>query len=98
MKRLIVPKSTAMPRRTTTIPKYIGFLVTRYIPLVTRCVDSSNGFIGVPTLAKVAAAQTRTPSPIAISSAPRSVIGGCKSIPIGARKWRPAIVAAVTRK
>ncbi len=82
----MVPKRTAMPRRVTTIPKYIGFLVTRYIPPVTRCVDSSNGFVGVPTLPKAVNAQTTIATPITISNAPRYVTGECKIIPIGAQE------------
>jgi hypothetical protein len=42
------PSRIAKPVSTDTKPRYIGFLVKRYNPLVTRSVDFSNGFTVVP--------------------------------------------------
>jgi hypothetical protein len=98
IKGLIVPKSTTIPKRITTMPRYMGFLVARYIPSVTKCVDSSNGFIGVPNLPKAVAAQMTTEKPIMISNVPGYVSGGCRIVRNGARKCRPVIVTTATRK
>ncbi len=95
---LIVPKTTAIPKRIRTIPRYMGFLVIRYIPPVTRWVDCSNGFIGVPTFPNNAAAQMVIANPMTIGNAPRYVMGGCNTNTIGAKKCRPAMISSVNRK
>ena len=82
---LAVPKSTATPRRITIIPRYIGLRVTRYIPLVTKFVDFSNGFIGVPTLPNETAGQITIKNPGMISPTPRYVMGAVNIVCKGAK-------------